>query len=184
MRTKLEDEYTNKIKEMRLLFLSLIGCHMKDKIQCMKMEMRNIFGNINEKDMTFFIDSILSLDVLVPEHEQQWEHSSKKLIQKCVEKSKDKIFDRFGRIKGKKAESFVREKNICNLANSPGLLLNNLSLNRDLKDTLKKFDIQVTKTISARHDVETDSVLIIPSGNTVFVQLEEIKSFDKKTIIS
>ena len=179
MRTKLEDEYTNKIKEMRLLFLSLIGCHMKDKIQCMKMEMRNIFGNINEKDVAFFIDSILSLDILVPDHEQQWEQSSKKLIQKCVEKSKDKIFDRFGRIKGKKAESFVREKNICKLANSPGLLLNNLSLNRDLKDTLKKFDIQVTKTVSARHDVETDSILIIPFGNTVFVQLEEIKSFDK-----
>ena len=179
MKRKLEDDYKQKMKEMQLLFLSLIDCHIKDSLPKMKTEIKKIFEDINDKDMNIFINTIQPIDIMKSNHKQQWEQSVKKLIQKYVEKSKEKIFDRFRRIKGKKAEYFVKEKNVNRLANGPGLLINDLSLNRDLKETLKKFDIEVAKTISARHDVETDSILIIPSGNKVLVQLEEIKSFDK-----
>ena len=146
MKRKLEDDYKLKMKEMRLLFLSIVDCNGKDWIEPMKTAIKKTFENINQKDLNIFIDNILPLfstDMFESDQEQQWEQSSKKLIQKYLERNKDKVFDRFRRIKGKKAEYFVKEKNVNRLANGPGLLINDLSLNRDLKETLKKFDIKV-----------------------------------------
>ena len=43
---------------------------------------------------------------------------------------------------------------------------------------LESFNINLEQKITAKSDIETDSILILPLKKTVFVKIEEIKSFD------
>ena len=81
-------------------------------------------------------------------------------------------------ILGAKAENFVKQLNFRQIQSRPALLLNSLSIHLHLQKMLESFNINLEQKITARSDVETDSILIVPLKNTVLVKIEEIKSFD------
>ena len=87
----------------------------------------------------------------------------------------------FNNIRGRKCEHKVRMRNLNMLKNAAGLNLSNVHLFKDLADMLSKFGIDVAAKVKKKRDprfeIESDSILIRPSGGHIKVEIQEIKAY-------
>lgn len=182
MTYSLKKTYEDLMGKCTRLIQHSLRMSKEEAVILLSSEVKMIFPKINQKEIKIFKEKASRI---FEENDANSLPTSlndffNKQINWYVCKYEKKTLGCFQNIKGARAESFVRAKNLETLRNGPGAIISNLSVNFHLKEMLKNFGIPTEQEITVLSDVECDSLQIKPHANGITVVFEQVKSFDMK----